>query len=131
MILKLLLPFLVSFSVPTNHEILEKDIQVYVFMGEECVITQYYTPLLRELHQTYQSERIEFVGIFPNPSSSSSKISAFKEKYKVPFELKLDPFQKIKDKFDIKITPEVVVWQNSTGTILYQGSIFPCINNAF
>ena len=42
----LLIP-LFSFSPP------QRSIEVYVFMGEECIISQYYTLTLKQLWQTY------------------------------------------------------------------------------
>ena len=59
-------------------------ITVYVFLHESCVISQYYTLPLRELHEEYANENIQFIGLFPNFSSKPNQIETFKEKYQIP-----------------------------------------------
>jgi len=92
-------------------------------MAEECTICQAYTPLMTELHDTYASEQISFVGLFPNRFSKKETIELFKEKYNLPFPLKREYFQTKTKKFGAEITPEVVVFNESTETILYKGRI--------
>ena len=107
-----------GFSIP------EKDkISVYVFLGEACVISQHYTLQLKELHAKYANENIDFKGYFPNPNSTPESIAAFKEKYNIPFDVKLDKAQLQMIKFGIEVTPEVVVFKPATKEILYQGRI--------
>lgn len=112
----LLIP-LFSFSPP------QRSIEVYVFMGEECIISQYYTLTLKQLWQTYAGESIHFQGFFPNPSSSPEKIKAFQDKYDLPFALTLDLQQEKMHRFGVKVTPEVVVFDKVEQQILYQGRI--------
>lgn len=107
-----------SFLIP------EKDrVVVYVFLGEECVISQHYTLQLRALHEAFANEKVEFKGYFPNPNSTIETVADFKEKYQVPFDLKLDKAQLQMMKFGVQVTPEVVVFKPSTQEILYQGRI--------
>ena len=96
---------------------------VYVFLGEECIISQQYTLLLRQLHAAYADEQVNFIGLFPNPSSNEKKMEAFKEKYEIPFELKHDALQQKMDRFGIKVTPEVVVFSHAKEEAVYQGRI--------
>lgn len=100
-----------------------EEIVVYVFMGEECVISQNYTKTLRELHATYSSDSTQFLGVFPNQYSSNNKLQQFKEKYKLPFELILDKAQYLMSKFEVSITPEVVVYSVNKEKVLYKGRI--------
>jgi thiol-disulfide isomerase/thioredoxin len=100
----------------------KKNIGVYFFMLEDCVICQSYTPLINELHQTY-GETYEFVGIFPNFRSKKSTIEKFAEKYDIKFDLRTDYFQTKMDDYQVEITPEVVVVDQNTDNILYQGRI--------
>ena len=99
------------------------SITVYLFLHESCIISQYYTLPLREMHQEYANEQLQFVGLFPNFSSKPDKIQAFKETYDIPFELKADYFHTKKEAFGATVTPEVVVYNESRGTILYKGRI--------
>ncbi len=102
----------------------EKDsITVYYFMAEDCKICQYYTPTMRELYEAYNSPDMGFVGLFPNHFSSPDSIDAFKEKYAIPFTLKKEFFLTKTKLFDVTVTPEVVVYNETTEEILYKGRI--------
>lgn len=101
----------------------QRSVEVYVFMGEECIISQYYTLTLKQLWIDYAGESIHFKGLFPNPSSSPEKIKAFQDKYQLPFSLSLDLQQENMHRFGVKVTPEVVVFDKGKQEILYQGRI--------
>lgn len=96
---------------------------VYLFLGEECIISQQYTLQLRELHKYYANEQVAFVGLFPNPSSKPDKIRQFKEQYKLNFDLRIDGMQQMMDRFNVQVTPEAVVWDHKKEKVLYQGRI--------
>ena len=102
---------------------IQDSITVYIFLHESCVISQYYTLPLKELHKEYANENIQFIGLFPNFSSKPNQIEAFKEKYQIPYELKTDYFHKKKEKFEATVTPEVVVYNESKGQLIYRGRI--------
>ena len=106
------------FSVPKPE-----SYSVYFFLGEECIISQQYTLLLKRLFDEYANEEISFTGLFPNPSSNDKKIAIFKEKYQLPFELKHDALQREMDRFGVQVTPEVVVFQHRENKVIYQGRI--------
>lgn len=112
-----LLISLFSFTNP------KESVEVYVFMGEECIISQYYTLTLKQLWTAYAGESIHFQGVFPNPSSSPQKIKAFQEKYALPFPLRLDFQQEKMNHFGVKVTPEVIVFDKKREKVLYQGRI--------
>ena len=107
-----------GFSIPEKDNIL-----VYIFLGEECVISQHYTLQLKALHTEFANENLTFKGYFPNPNSTPESIKNFKEKYALPFELKLDKAQLQMMKFSVSVTPEVVVFKPATQEVLYQGRI--------
>lgn len=92
-------------------------------MAEECIICQYYTLNLKELHQKYATETIEFVGLFPNKFSNRESIANFKEKYEIPFDLKTDRFKTKTKKLEVKVTPTVVIYNETKDEILYHGRI--------
>lgn len=99
------------------------SISVYIFLHEECVISQYYTLPLKELHTQYANDNLQFVGVFPSFSSKKENIEAFKEKYKIPFLLKTDYFKTKTKLLDATVTPEVVVYNEHKKSILYRGRI--------
>ena len=100
----------------------QSDVTVYLFLLDDCVICQSYTPKLRQLHQEYGSE-IPFIGIFPNFSSKPEGIEVFTEKYEIPFETRTDYWKDLTRKFQVEVTPEVVVYHHSSETIIYKGRI--------
>ena len=59
--------------------------KIYIFMGETCPVSRHYTLTLKKLHAEYASEKLEFIGVFPNRLSTPATIAAFKEKYALPF----------------------------------------------
>ncbi len=102
----------------------QKDsITVYYFLTEECVVCQQYTPTMNRLYESFNSRNLSFVGLFPNRFSREESIQAFKEKYKLPFELKREYYQSKTKRFGVEITPEVVVYNESKEYIVYKGRI--------
>lgn len=101
----------------------QQPVVVYLFMGEDCLISQNYSKLLRELHADYAHDQLTFVGLFPQPYSSADKMRAFKIKYGLPFALQLDAGQRWMKRFNVRVTPEVVVYLPQSDEVLYQGRI--------
>ena len=115
--------FIISIGANLSAKTISDTISVYIFLHEDCVISQYYTLPLKELHNQYGNDSIQFVGLFPNFSSKKENIQAFKEKYGLPFPLKTDYFKTKTILFDAEVTPEVVVYNENKKAILYQGRI--------
>ena len=99
------------------------SINVYIFLLDACVICKHYSLTLAELHQEYSSEHLQFIGLFPNFSSKPASIEAFKEKYRIPFELKTDYYRIMTNRFGVTMTPEIVVYNHSQEKVLYKGRI--------
>ncbi len=97
------------------------SVTVYVFLREDCVISQNYTPTLNRLYEQYRSARIGFQGVFPG--SRDAQVNAFREKYKIAFPLKTDHYLAVTKKMGATITPEVIIYNNACETVLYQGRI--------
>lgn len=111
-------------QVPVQSQSLISDsLTVYVFLLDECVISQYYTPTLNDLYKEYSSQKVGFIGYFPNFSSKRAQIEEFGKKYKLPFKLKQDYYKDWTNKFGIKVTPEVAVWDHRSDRLIYRGRI--------
>ncbi|MEM1328338.1 MAG: redoxin domain-containing protein [Bacteroidota bacterium] len=99
------------------------NISVYVFLLEDCVISQHYAPVLNELHEKYANDSLQFIGVFPNRFSSPKTIEQFKTTYDIAFDLKYDYYQSTARRFDAEVTPEVVVYDENAKLLLYKGRI--------
>jgi hypothetical protein len=98
-------------------------IGVYIFLLEDCNISQAYTHRLADLQRQFGKDSIRFVGLFPNPLSNEGSVRAFQEKYRIPFSLSsMGATEKARD-LGATVTPEVVVVRESSQTVLYQGRI--------
>lgn len=97
------------------------SVTVYVFLREDCVISQNYTPTLNRLNQIFSSYNIDFVGLFP--STRDEQIELFRQKYEVIFPLQSDYFQIMTKKLGATVTPEVIVYNENSKEILYKGRI--------
>ncbi len=103
------------------------DFAVYIFLSEDCPISQSYTLVLKELHQNYAKAGFDFIGIFPNASSTQESMLSFQRNFALPFPVKLDNANKISRSLGARLTPEVFVVDKASNKVLYQGRI----DNAF
>ena len=97
------------------------SLTAYLFLGESCPVSQYYTLPLKDLHHRYD-HRVRFVGVFSNPLSTAASIDAFKGKYSLPFDLLLDDDQRLARQLEARVTPEAVLVDENDG-VLYRGRI--------
>jgi len=99
----------------------KSEYQVVIFLASKCTICRFYALPLKQLHQEFSSQGIEFQGVFPNARSTRQQIRDFKSKYKIPFEMGLD-FESLARKLDASVTPEVFILNQDNQT-LYSGRI--------
>ncbi len=98
------------------------SLTLYLFLLDDCVICQSYSIKLTQLYNNY-GEEVTFLGVFPNFSSKPERIKAFNEKYGIQFPTITDYSKNLTHKFDVKVTPEVVVFNESSQQIIYKGRI--------
>lgn len=99
------------------------SVTVYLFFRIDCKICEYYTLDLQKLYAAYNDKHTSFVAVFPNFMDKPKAIAIYKEKYGLPFPTKTDYFKKLTKKFEAKVTPEVVVFNETKETVIYQGRI--------
>lgn len=121
----LALAFLAPVSKVASQEIAAgtDSLTVYVFLLDECVISQFYTPLLTEFYNEYHTKKVGFIGYFPNFSSKPDQIEEFRKKYKLDFPLKQDYYKVVTKKMGATVTPEVAVWDHKADRLIYRGRI--------
>lgn len=114
-------------EVPETPKLTENSIgdslTVYIFLHDECVISQFFTPELTRLYDMYQSQGVGFIGYFPNPAATPEKMKGFAEAYHLGFPLLQDQHKTLARKFGVTITPEVAVWDHRLGQLIYRGRI--------
>lgn len=96
---------------------------VYLFLLEDCKITQAYTNRLNAIYHTYHPQGIQFEALFSNPVSTDTAITAFIHKYNFEVPCRLDVAGSQARAFGVTVTPEVVLYDEHRQQILYQGRI--------
>lgn len=82
---------------------------VICFLGTECPLARLYGPRLAELHNSFASHGVRFVGVNSNSQDSPDDVQAYVREYSIPFPVVKDPAQKVADLFGARRTPEVFV----------------------
>ncbi len=99
------------------------SLSVYIFLSDECLISQFFTPELTRLHARYAGKHVGFVGYFPNTLSTPEKIKAFGEDFRLSFPLLPDEDKTWTRAFGITVTPEAAVWDHREERLIYRGRI--------
>ena len=98
-------------------------VTVYIFLAEECPVSQSATLALKELYHKYAGGRIAFAGVFANASSTAESVAQFRQKYEMPFPLQWDDENRLLHLLGARVTPEAFVLDHSTWRVLYRGRI--------
>ncbi len=96
---------------------------VFLFLLEDCPITKAYTEEIKAIHETYAGGRIGFLGTFPNPITTDSSMGVFVARYGLPFPCIREEADVHARRFAVSVTPEVVVFDEARGQVVYQGRI--------
>jgi hypothetical protein len=97
--------------------------EVYLFLLEDCKITQAYTDKLRLLYNTFACDSIRFEGFFPSPISTDSTMRVFVAKHRLPFPCTRSGAYAMAKRLGVSVTPEVVVYNETLDSVYYQGRI--------
>jgi hypothetical protein len=95
--------------------------RVLVFLAPLCPICQDMTYDLRMLEQEFEHDPIEFIGLFPNPSTRAEQIAVFDTTYGLSMSLRPDTAGWA-ERLGARWTPEVFVL-DSLDAVVYQGRI--------
>jgi len=119
-----LLCTMISFATAqVESQPIKKDsFTLYLFLLDDCPICIDYTTTINNLHEEYGNE-ISFIGYFPNFSSKPEKIEAYKKKYGIKFQTFTDYYKENSKKWDVAVTPEVILYDHSRNSIIYKGRI--------
>lgn len=95
---------------------------VLLFVATRCPISNDYNPRMASLANTYTPKGISFYGINSNKQEPSPEIAEHAKENKWIFPVLKDAGNKVADRFDAHVTPEVFV-VDSKGTLVYWGNI--------
>ena len=95
--------------------------RILIFLAPLCPICQNMTFDLRQLEQDYSGKSVEFVGVFPNASTTPKQIASFKETYGLSMTMIQDTAGWA-ETLGAKWTPEAFVL-DQRDSVVYQGRI--------
>ena len=95
--------------------------RVILFLAPLCPICQNMTHEMRLLEEEFEGAPVEFVGVFPNPSTRPDQIAAFGETYDLNMALMADTAGWA-GRLDARWTPEVFVL-DERDSVLYRGRL--------
>ncbi|HRX28928.1 MAG TPA: hypothetical protein P5235_06055 [Saprospiraceae bacterium] len=114
--------FIIGFIIFLCFQGIGQEYRLYITLLEDCPICVQYTDELNVLYSQY-GDLVDFEGIFPNFISKKENIANFKNQYNIGFPLKTDYFKTITNKYNCKVTPEVVLIDANNEQIIYKGAI--------
>jgi peroxiredoxin len=95
---------------------------VLIFVSTQCPVSNAYNERMAELQKKYSNKSVTFLGINSNKEEKVSDIKSHAEKNKFGFPVLKDENNKIADKIEASVTPEVYIL-NPDLEILYHGRI--------
>jgi peroxiredoxin len=95
---------------------------VLMFISTECPVSNGYNARMSALYDDYKDRGIEFLGINSNKAESVEDIRSHAKKNNFQFTILKDPENKIADRLQASVTPEIFVL-SSRLELLYQGRI--------
>jgi peroxiredoxin len=95
---------------------------VLMFIATKCPVSNDYNSRMASLAKTYTSKGIKFIGINSNKAELGPEVASHAKENSFDFVVLKDPQNKIADRFNAKVTPEVYV-VGAKGDLLYRGRI--------
>lgn len=95
--------------------------RVLIFLAPLCPICQNMTFDLRQLEKDFAGESVEFVGVFPNASTTEAQIATFQQTYGLTMPLRLDSANWA-GTLGARWTPEAFVL-DAADSVVYRGRI--------
>lgn len=95
---------------------------VIMFIATQCPVSNAYNDRMVKLYDEYAAKNVVFLGINSNKQEDVKEIKDHAEEHKFQFPVLKDPQNKIADKYQAQVTPEIFV-VNSKHELLYHGRI--------
>ena len=95
---------------------------VLMFISTQCPVSNGYNTRMAALHNDYKDKGVAFIGINSNKGESVDEIRSHAKEHGLGFMILKDPENKIADKLQASVTPEIYVL-NPKFELLYHGRI--------
>lgn len=95
---------------------------VIMFIATQCPVSNAYNDRMVELYNEYASKNVVFLGINSNKQEDVEEVKEHAKEHQFQFPVLKDPQNKIADKYQAQVTPEIFV-VNSNRELLYHGRI--------
>ncbi len=95
-------------------------LQVFVFMREDCPISNRYAPELNRLHEDF-GDKAKFFLVYPDPQAAADSIEAHRAEYLLAMPALIDSDHLLVDYSGVRTTPEVAVYRDHHR--IYRGRI--------
>jgi peroxiredoxin len=93
-----------------------------LFIATQCPISNAYNERMAEIAKTYGAKGVRFVGVNSNKQENVTEIAGHAKQHGFSFPVLKDEGNKIADRFEAQVTPEVYVVDNK-GVLRYHGYI--------
>lgn len=103
------------------YDLKDKKAVVLVFLSFECPVSKSYSPILAELHKTYDPKGVAFIGLCPC-DEGADHVAKMAAEYKIPFPVFKDDGA-IGDAVKAEVTPEAFLLEGPHFTLRYRGRI--------
>ncbi len=100
----------------------ERKAIAVVFLGTECPLVNLYAHRLKQLHDEFAPQGVQFLAINSNSQDSPEAVAAHAKQHAFPFPVLKDGEHKVADLFKAERTPEAFVLDGK-GVIQYRGRI--------
>jgi thioredoxin-related protein len=106
---------------PVNVE-LEGKTTALIFVSVQCPVSNDYNGRMKELYSEYKPKGVDFVFVNANAGESAADVVKHAQDNGFSFAVHKDVENKVADRFNAQVTPEVLVFDKS-GKVVYHGSI--------
>ena len=92
----------------------EAEALVLMFIATQCPVSNDYNERMAQLFKDYEESPVQFIGINPNRQEAFGEVLEHAQTNELAFPVMKDVDNKIADRFDAAVTPEVYLLQPST-----------------
>jgi peroxiredoxin len=95
---------------------------VIMFIATRCPVSNDYNERMVKLYDEYSPKNVRFLAVNSNKQEDAEEVKQHAQENKFTFAVLKDPQNKIADKYDAQVTPEVYVVDTNL-ELLYHGNI--------